>query len=82
MKTLEKIWLQQTEKRLETKGKLGSWREKARWHRKKNIEKDFIVGIHQILQTRGKGRVSIHHKSCMNILVVNGCVYFPCFHDS
>jgi len=36
-------------KRETKRGKLGLWREKARWHRKKNLKRNFTVRIHQIL---------------------------------
>jgi len=39
------------------KGKLGLWREEARRHIEKNLERDFTVGIHRIPQTRGKGEL-------------------------
>jgi len=51
------------------KGKLGLWREEARRHSEKNHERDFTVGIHQILQTTGKGGV------LFNIRIIYPCEY-------
>jgi len=53
-------------------------KKRQRSQREKSLERDSIIENLQLRQTRGKGRVSIHHKGCMNIWVVKGFV-FHCF---